>query len=313
MAGGGGARVGGAIPDKDTLLGGAAVLSDVTKSLARKMKSSVQTVIPPPSQQAATGGLTLEESMKKAHEDAELLKSIVLPLEEQIVALKGKLRETDSLLQEYERKQGKSLVEMETVVDWMKGKDVNQLTEKIQQQVVEGERDEGGDVLYQAMLSARVGLLTQELDGAKMERNEVFQLLEEEKKVEAALRANIEKMNTSLIAERANHLEQVTRIRSLLTDQQKEQLAQLVASASQEVEASAVSAREGVEGRKGPVNRVVSEAEWQRLVDRLDAVMVDMGVQHGEGGGRSPECGIEKEVLDRIRVDKEAFDKMKVA
>jgi hypothetical protein len=34
-----------------------------------------------------------------------LLRSIVLPLEEQIVALKGKLRETDSLLQEYEKRQ----------------------------------------------------------------------------------------------------------------------------------------------------------------------------------------------------------------
>ena len=43
--------------------------------------------------------------MKRAQDDSELLRSIVLPLEEQIVALKGKLRETDSLLQEYEKRQ----------------------------------------------------------------------------------------------------------------------------------------------------------------------------------------------------------------
>ena len=43
--------------------------------------------------------------MRKAEEDSLLLKSLVEPLEEQIVALKGKLRETDSLLQEYEKRQ----------------------------------------------------------------------------------------------------------------------------------------------------------------------------------------------------------------
>jgi hypothetical protein len=39
------------------------------------------------------------------------LRSIVLPLEEQIVALKGKLRETDSLLQEYEKRQVRMLID----------------------------------------------------------------------------------------------------------------------------------------------------------------------------------------------------------
>lgn len=43
--------------------------------------------------------------MRKAYEDTELLKSIVLPLEEQIEALKGKLRETDNLLRQHEEKQ----------------------------------------------------------------------------------------------------------------------------------------------------------------------------------------------------------------
>ena len=89
--------------------------------------------------------IILEESMKKAHEDTELLKSIVLPLEEQIVALKGKLRETDSLLQEYERREARSLVEMEAVAGWLEGKDREKLVEKIKEAVEEGERDEGGN------------------------------------------------------------------------------------------------------------------------------------------------------------------------
>jgi Rab GTPase-binding effector protein 1 len=51
------------------------------------------------------GATSPEEELKRAQDDSELLRSIVLPLEEQIVALKGKLRETDSLLQEYEKRQ----------------------------------------------------------------------------------------------------------------------------------------------------------------------------------------------------------------
>ena len=43
--------------------------------------------------------------MKRAYEDTELLKSIVVPLEEQIQALKDKLRQTDALLREHESRQ----------------------------------------------------------------------------------------------------------------------------------------------------------------------------------------------------------------
>ena len=46
-----------------------------------------------------------EDSMKRAYEDTELLKSIVVPLEEQIQALKDKLRQTDALLREHESRQ----------------------------------------------------------------------------------------------------------------------------------------------------------------------------------------------------------------
>ncbi|XP_024081138.1 rab GTPase-binding effector protein 1 isoform X2 [Cimex lectularius] len=44
---------------------------------------------------------SLEENMRKAKEDAEVLKSVVVPLEEEITALKNKLRETDDQLQKY--------------------------------------------------------------------------------------------------------------------------------------------------------------------------------------------------------------------
>lgn len=53
----------------------------------------------------------LEESMRKAKEDAEVLRSLVVPLEEEISALKNKLRETDDQLQKYKMKERRGLEE----------------------------------------------------------------------------------------------------------------------------------------------------------------------------------------------------------
>nr|XP_024216347.1 rab GTPase-binding effector protein 1 isoform X2 [Halyomorpha halys] len=54
----------------------------------------------------------LEESMRKAKEDAEMLRSLVVPLEEEISALKAKLRETDEQLQSYKAKEQMSAKEI---------------------------------------------------------------------------------------------------------------------------------------------------------------------------------------------------------
>lgn len=47
----------------------------------------------------------LEQSMKRAQEDVEVMRSLVLPLEEEIKALKDKLRSTDEQLRVYENTQ----------------------------------------------------------------------------------------------------------------------------------------------------------------------------------------------------------------
>ncbi|XP_039292741.1 LOW QUALITY PROTEIN: rab GTPase-binding effector protein 1 [Nilaparvata lugens] len=53
---------------------------------------------PPP----ASGPDSLEESMRKAQEDADVLRSLVIPLEEEISALKDKLRTADQQLRQYQ-------------------------------------------------------------------------------------------------------------------------------------------------------------------------------------------------------------------
>ncbi|KAG7198691.1 hypothetical protein KM043_001689 [Ampulex compressa] len=68
-------------------------LSTVTKTLARKVVSQLG------ADALSLAPDNLEESMRKAQEDAEVLRSLVVPLEEEIKALKEKLRATDDELQ----------------------------------------------------------------------------------------------------------------------------------------------------------------------------------------------------------------------
>ncbi|KAJ9598189.1 hypothetical protein L9F63_011127, partial [Diploptera punctata] len=75
--------------DNAPMLAPGVMLSAVTKTLARKVVNN------------------LEDSMRKvmkyeAQEDAEVLRSLVIPLEEEIQALKEKLRYTDQQLRKYE-------------------------------------------------------------------------------------------------------------------------------------------------------------------------------------------------------------------
>ena len=252
--------------DRESLMGGAAVLSGVTKNIARRVKSSVQTVIP------AGTGLTLEEkemeeNMARARQGAEALKEIVMPLEEQIVALKGKLRETDGLLQEYERRQAVSLLEMEAVARWLEGREKKEVEEKLIAEVGDGYSGGEGE-LYHAMLAARIGILVQELEAVKWERNELSKEVEQERKVVAGCREQVERMQGVVTVSR----EQVERIKSQLTDQQKEQLGSLWEE-------------ERVEDRGVVGNRVISQGDWERILVRLDAVMVETASQSEEGRG----------------------------
>ena len=77
--------------------------------------------------------------------------------------MKGRLRETDSLMREYERRGATQLVESESVAAWLVGGDKEQVEEKLKEEVGEGYSGGEGE-LYHAMLAARIGLLVQEVD-----------------------------------------------------------------------------------------------------------------------------------------------------
>ena len=70
------------------------IITQATKTFARKVLSELGA-----DSSSTSSKDTLEDSMRKAQEDAEVLRSLVIPLEEEIEALKEKLREAHEELQ----------------------------------------------------------------------------------------------------------------------------------------------------------------------------------------------------------------------
>ena len=254
-----------AVDTSESLLG-------VTKTLAKRVRSSVQTVIPERG---------LDENMARAKEGAEVLREIVMPLEEQIVALKGKLRETDSLLQEYEARQSMSLLEMEAVSSWLAGRDRAEVEARLVEEVGDGYSGGEGE-LYHAMLAARIGMLVQGLQTANWERDQAVKELEGEKRTGAGYRDQLERMKGVVALNR----EQISQLRSQLTDQQKQQLGAVMES----------------EGRERELvgERVITPAEWEIILSRLDCKPTTAETQTEAGASSREEVSQLTEERDHL-------------
>ncbi len=231
------------LADRETLLGGAAVISDATKSFARRMKSNLLPTsgekVPPSSSTGAsplpTSGAgaaaspskeqgNLEDGMRRAYEDTELLKSIVVPLEEQIGALKDKLRETDSLLREHERRQGDSLLGVEALANWLQGQtSVEEAMAALLQKSETPELDKSNEV-YVALMSARYSLLNSELGSVRRDHDEVKDLLERERAASRRLRREAAISDSEMIRVQKESLAELSKMQAVLTEEQKAEL-----------------------------------------------------------------------------------------
>ncbi len=252
--GGGGGGAGDSVLDRDTILGGAAVISDATKSFARRMKSNLlQTAVMPggdkgqqqqqqqqpslgggaraPSPQQQQAGNLEDLSVRRAHEESELLKAIVVPMEEQIAALKDKLRETDALLREHEEKQGRTILAVDGLSKWLEGRPLEEamgeLLEKSKSEEVGGEdksRNQAQEAAYIALMSARYSLLVGELASTRKENKELVDFLTRERTTIRRLKQETVVASSDMMRVQREHLAEVTRLHGLLTEEQKAQL-----------------------------------------------------------------------------------------
>ncbi|CAL1298748.1 unnamed protein product [Larinioides sclopetarius] len=209
------------------------VLAAVTKSLKR-----VGNLGGPLPFTSSTGESieNLEESMRKAQEDAEMLRSLVVPLEEEIKALKDKLRSTDEQLREYETAFANLVkrVGSDSLSEMVKGKGPAEVVEHLDEKLtslsqgLQAEKASRSDLeMYVAVLNTRKAVMQEDMDKIKLELQEVCQLLEKEKKEHVQLKRTWQMANDQFLEAQRLQIMDMRRMQSVLTSEQQRQIAEL--------------------------------------------------------------------------------------
>ncbi|XP_028396421.1 rab GTPase-binding effector protein 1-like [Dendronephthya gigantea] len=216
------------------------------KAQIRELKSKQLQLLPPPQQEDDSGdGLfdvlpwksaqpstpepvadtdeNLEDSMKKAQEDAETLRSIVMPLEEEIASLKSKLKNANDKIVVLETKQEKRPVKSNAQQDMSHGSTSEETDEKIKElsQYLEAERSARTDLeMFVAVLNTQKTVLQEDADKLRKELHNVCRLLEQEKEEHLALKDTWGMANDRFLeTQRVQKLE-LDKIKNLLTIEQ---------------------------------------------------------------------------------------------
>jgi len=190
------------------------VFSAVTKTLARKVNNLANTSLsssPTPTStyfpSADTSGDDLETSMKRAQEDAEVLRSLVLPLEEEIKAMKDKLRTTDEQLRLYESTQSE-LVRGTQLVNQLTE---NQSVEAMMSDMISKTAGSSGENVQNdnfglclALFAAQKTTLFDEKERLRNQLQEACQALDHERRQHRELRRTWQRANDQLIESQAN-------------------------------------------------------------------------------------------------------------
>ncbi|KAK0068772.1 rab GTPase-binding effector protein 1 isoform X2 [Biomphalaria pfeifferi] len=172
----------------------------------------------------------LEESMRKAQEDAQILKSVVVPLENEIKTLKAKLKETELKLAESHKK-NQSASERDrkspTLPDLDSITDLNEKVEKLFS-YLKAEKAARTDLeMYVAVLSTQKTVLQDEADKISAELKAVCNILEEEKQSHEALKQTWQMANDQFLESQRLMMMDLRRMEGVLTVEQQRQIAEL--------------------------------------------------------------------------------------
>ena len=290
--------------------------------------SSMDSKLSPTSQVAPPSDLSdisLSTGMKKAYEDTELLKAIILPLEEQIHALKDKLRETDFLLNESEKRQNKSVLGVEALVKWLEGKSYDDaavhldnrqkellsFSELKKREVVEDQIDsnygtsekinsEGPNSsdpkdkeneIYTSLLYTRIALLQKELHSTKNDLSSHIALSDKARKINTELRNQVYNANSEVVRIQKTHLSEITRISSVLTEEQKYQVSALKGKENEANENDVEKERAFQSSQKEKddedVILNVKKIDWDNMHTEINKVraLLGVGVEDNVVGG----------------------------
>ncbi|XP_076036235.1 rab GTPase-binding effector protein 1-like isoform X3 [Oratosquilla oratoria] len=225
------------------------VLSAVTKSLAKRVPSlspsaggTPEKTVPPTCGSSAPGSSeqeNLEDSMKKvnsryAQEDAELLRSLVVPLEEEIFALKEKLREQDAQLRAHEAQQQAAIESSDIMGQLLQGKPTSEVLQELDEKLkgvssnLEVEKSTRADLeMYVAIQNAKNTALQNEYDRLRSQMTELKLILEQEKRQHTELKHTWQRANDQFLESQRLHIVDLRRMQSVLTHEQLRRLEEL--------------------------------------------------------------------------------------
>ncbi|XP_026109427.1 rab GTPase-binding effector protein 1-like isoform X4 [Carassius auratus] len=147
----------------------------------------------------------LENEMKKAQEDAEKLRSVVMPMESEIAALKAKLSSTEDRVKELEAAKVKEL-----------------------NHVLEAEKSCRTDLeMYVAVLNTQKSVLQEDAEKLRKELHEVVHLLELERQQHNQLKHTWHRANDQFLESQRLLMQDMQRIESVLSSEQLRQVEEM--------------------------------------------------------------------------------------
>ncbi|XP_059165914.1 rab GTPase-binding effector protein 1-like isoform X1 [Physella acuta] len=213
-------------------------IQELRNKLSQEREGFLSTVAKSIKRVGAVGSLStsmehenLEESMRKAQEDAQILKSVVVPLETEIKSLKAKLEATETKLAEAQKKcaqhqnspdrdrKSPSLPDLDSVTD---------LTEKVEKlySYLKAEKAARTDLeMYVAVLSTQKNVLQDEADKVNAELKNVCLLLDEEKQAHDSLKQTWQMANDQFLESQRLMMMDLRRMEGVLTTEQQRQIA----------------------------------------------------------------------------------------
>lgn len=180
---------------------------------------------------------SLEESMKKAQADAEILKSVVMPLEDEVKSLKAKLKEAEDKLKIQNLQQspvgGMSPSHRQMTPDTQSLPDMDQVRdpeERIKELLhyLRTEKSSRKDLeMFVAVLTTQKNVFAEDADKLRVELEDVCGILDEEKKAHEDLKQTWQMANDQFLESQRLMMMDLQRMESVLSAEQQRQIAEL--------------------------------------------------------------------------------------
>lgn len=179
----------------------------------------------------------LENEMKKAQEDAEKLRSVVMPMEHEIAALKAKLTSSEDRVKELEAAKVKEL-----------------------NHVLEAEKSCRTDLeMYVAVLNTQKSVLQEDAEKLRKELHEVCHMLELERQQHNQLKHTWQRANDQFLESQRLLMRDMQRIESVLSSEQLRQVEEMKKRDQEEDEQQRISQAKDVGEDDGPDHAEAAE------------------------------------------------------